>query len=155
MMYKLVFKNINKVLADTCPMVGKTVDSRKCLYFNECGKEETHNGKWKEHWYRYKDGFICRHHFRKLIGNPKQSYEYWRKYNERQIVFLGKVFYLSWNIRKGFCSWCPNNIHDNSCLQTQMHHYFYVPIMVWCCTEEICVQCHTIESERLRKLNKK
>lgn len=133
-------------------MLSKTVVSRKCLYFNECGKFEIYYGKWNEHWYKHKDGFICRKHFRKFIGNQKFPKEYWKKYYERDILFLGKKIRLSWVIRKGFCSWCPNNIFDKSCSQTQMHHYFYIPIMVWICCEEICAQCHTTESRRLKKI---
>ena len=134
-----------------------TESYRKCLYFNDCNKLERYTGKWKEHWYNYNGGVICRPHYKKLVeipNRPKMSYEYWKKYYERDILFLGKYIRLTWVIRKGYCTWCPNNIHDGSCSQTQMHHYFYVPIMVWTCCEEICVKCHRNEHKRLRKLNK-
>src|SRR6188768_1669569 len=97
-------------MAITSLVFSKTVVSRKCLYFNECGKLENYNGKWQEHWYNYNGGFICRPHYRKIQGNPKYPKEYKKKYNDRQILFLGKVFSLSWIIRKGCCSWCHNNI---------------------------------------------
>lgn len=65
--------------------------------------------------------------------------------------FLKKITVLTFAPKKGFCSWCTKNIFDKSCKRTHIHHYFYLPIMTWACTIEICARCHGIESWRLRK----
>lgn len=132
------------MLANTSPMVSKTGDIRRCLYFNLCGIEEVYNGKkWKVMWYKENGKPICNRCYCRL--RPK---EYRKLYNDRRITFLGKVYCLTWNIRTGYCSFCSNNVFDGSCPKTEMHHYFYVPIMVWCCTEERCHSCHNIETNK-------
>jgi len=118
---------------------------RRCLYFNDCKQEEHYNGKkWKKLWYRYQDSLICEKHYDKLITNPKLPKGWSRKYHEKDILFLKKRLRLSWIIRTGYCSICSNNIHNGSCKLTSMHHWFYLPIMVWACTEERCNSCHAI-----------
>ncbi|HKG88802.1 MAG TPA: hypothetical protein VKA95_10780 [Nitrososphaeraceae archaeon] len=59
---------------------------RKCLYFNQCGSEEIHDGKgWKIDWFHhYKEGLLCQKCYARLIRNPKRTKEYIKKYNDRQ-----------------------------------------------------------------------
>ena len=64
------------------------------------------------------------------------------KTHERTITFLNKPIILNWKLRKGYCSNCPKNIYDKTCKYTQLHHWLYVPIMPWACTEEFCSRCH-------------
>ena len=115
-------------------------------------------------WSYYNNKIICRNHYSKLVTNKRQTPEYkkkynskrpkgfGKKYNDRRILFLGKIITLSWKIRTGYCSLCPNNIFDKSCNQTQTHHWFYVPIMVWACTVELCGACHMYTKFQLQEL---
>ena len=126
---------------------------RKCFYFNDCHVEETYNGeKWKEKWAHYQGNIICESHYTKLIRLPRRQKipNYNKKWNikahkihgPKRIRFLGKRVELTFNPRTGYCSLCSNNVHDGSCKKTDRHHYFYVPIMMWACTEERCSSCH-------------
>lgn len=120
-------------------MLSKTVVVRRCLYFNLCGMEEVYDGKkWKIMWYKENGEPVCNKCYCRL--RPK---EYRKIFNDRRITFLGKVYCLTWNIRKGICSICRSNQR-----RTNMHHYFYIPIMMWACTEERCVPCHNIETNK-------
>lgn len=69
----------------------------------------------------------------------------------RRLQYGKKRIYLNLKPRIGYCSWCPNNIHDGSCKRTSMHHYFYMPIMAWACTIEICNKCHKTEHHKLKR----
>ena len=91
-----------------------------------------------------KGNWLCtRCHFR-LIGNPRRKIETVRKwnkiqnpdYNPRKIWFKTKWIVLSFNPRKGLCSKC----HKKG--RTHMHHDFYITILPWACTRELCVGCH-------------
>lgn len=130
----------------------KIGDIRKCLYFNECFKEEVDTGKkWKECWYHNEGNFLCMMHYGRLINNkrPHRTRSYLKKYSDRKLNFLGKRLTLSFQLRTGYCSICPNNIFDGSCKTTHTHHLFYVPIMIWACSEERCVNCHGIETVKI------
>ena len=37
-------------------------------------------------------------------------------------------------------------INYSTCKVTNSHHLFYLPIMVWACTIELCPKCHGIET---------
>lgn len=146
-------------------MLRTTENYRKCLYFNECGREEYYNGKrWQSQFYHYKDGFLCAKHQAKLISNPKRpkgfskkykrTKEQIKKYNDRnshrnrkrRISFLNRRFYIEKNLRIGECSRCKVVLK-----KTHLHHWFYLPIMIWACTEELCISCHAYETWRLVK----
>ena len=134
---------------------------RTCLYFNACGKREIYNGKkWQEHWHHHKNGgYLCERHYLSIIRYPlvtkegrrktylslsKENIKKWRKaYTSKRITFLGKRVSLSFEPRTGHCSLCTNNIYDKSCKETNLHHYFYMSIMMWACTIEKCASCHT------------
>jgi hypothetical protein len=146
---------------------------RQCLYFSECGKREIHNGiKWQQLWLRYQVGYICMNHYITLIRRPKIPKSYHRKfrrtpeqnkiinkkynkiYHPRRFRFKDKSISLKSNPRIGYCSWCPNNIHDGSCRLTNMHHIEYYIIFPWFGTVELCVSCHNKETQRQLKLKK-
>lgn len=129
-----------------------TENYRRCLYFNDCGRKGIT---------RYKDeGWICLKHYNRLIGNPKQTIEYRRKYNKiswsKTLWFCNKPVYVGFVVRKGICERCGRKNGDKfiktrggiGTILTHKHHYFYLRIMVWACTEEICNLCHGIESNK-------
>ena len=134
---------------------------RKCLYFNECHEEEIHDDKkWQKLWYKYKDGWLCKKCWLKLIGNPRLTREYMKKYektgNAKTIHFRKKSIYLGWIIRKGICSWC-NRKNGEEFITTRgkkskviidLHHIEYYIIFPWFATIELCNQCHGIESSK-------
>lgn len=141
---------------------------RRCVYFYLCKKEEIHNGRrWKEQWRKHPKGYICNYHHAMLIRNPKRTQEqnrYWRrnvtpemrkkrnaKFQSRRIWFLGESIMLSFEPRKGYCTWCPNNIYDKSTYQTEMHHLAYYRIFPWFATIELCSSCHTSKTIKKRK----
>lgn len=120
----------------------KGYDDRKCL---NCNSTKTHIYKdGRKQWHLYKDGRLCKKCFNNLIQNPKLN----KKWNGLAIRFLGIRIFLSFNPRKGYCSWCPSNIFDGTTERTHMHHWFYVRILPWACTEEICNSCHTTHHQR-------
>ena len=143
---------------------------RRCVYFYLCKKEEIHNGRrWKLHWRKHPKGYICQNHYRTLIQTPsttseqykrwnqKQTPEYRKKYNKRsspkRIWFLGESILLTFEPRKGYCNWCPNNIHDKSTYQTEMHHLAYYRIFPWFATIELCSSCHATKTEKRKRNN--
>jgi hypothetical protein len=137
----------------------RSVESRKCLYFNVCGRTETYTGRWKEHWHPYQDGYLCKTHYSKLVGYKKRTAEQRKKYNDkyniRKIKFIDRQIIVSKNPKSGFCSWCSNNIYDGSCKVTNMHHVEYDKNNVLANTIEICASCHAYETTRLRMLKKR
>ena len=142
---------------------------RRCTFFYECQKSEVYNDiKWNEHWRKFNDKFICSKHYSRLISNPKRVYEDRKEkqreynkihnpitnpiYSKRDLTYKDRRIQLKENPRKGYCTWCSNNIHDKSCKRTGMHHIVYVPIFVWFATIELCASCHSKETQRLLKL---
>lgn len=127
---------------------------RKCLFFNECSTEETKiTKKWRLLWYRYNDCYICNRHYDILVRDKEKRKKQFENYSKRIINFLGKRIMLSFDIRKGICERCGKKDGDKfingkgkiSKVLTHIHHYFYIPIMVWCCTIELCNSCHSLE----------
>jgi hypothetical protein len=146
-----------------------TEESRRCLYFNFCGKEEIKEGRrWKEHWHIHPKGYLCKNHYKTLIQTPRtttEQYRLWnrnktpehrKKYNQiyspRRIWFLGESIMLSFEPRKGYCNWCPNNIYDKSTYQTEMHHIAYYRIFPWFATVELCSSCHTSKTKKGKRV---
>jgi hypothetical protein len=136
-----------------------TEENRKCLYFNVCGKSEVYTGRWKEHWHPYQDGYLCKTHYSKLVGYKKRTAETRKKYNDkyniRKIKFIDRQIIIDKNPKSGYCSWCPNNIHDGSCKVTNMHHIKYDKNNVLANTIEICASCHAKETNTKRVLKKR
>lgn len=46
----------------------------------------------------------------------------------------------------GRCSQCSNNIYDDSCKATHMHHRIYIIIFPWFGRNELCASCHAKET---------
>ena len=66
----------------------------------------------------------------------------WKPTNELTFNFLGRLVTSTFRQITGYCSKCPNNIYDDTCKITHMHHYFYLSCMPWACREELCARCH-------------
>lgn len=91
-----------------------------------------------QHWYRYKDGWVCSRCRNKLIANPK-----WHPItNSRRLKFKDKQVYIQSNPKTGYCSYCTNNIHNGSCKKTDIHHIQYHEDDPLKNTIELCVSCH-------------
>lgn len=73
---------------------------------------------------------------------------YEKKRSRRRLKFLGRGRTLKFILRYGICDECGIS------RQTNLHHLFYLPIMPWACTIELCTSCHMKESWRLGSLNK-
>lgn len=128
----------------------KGYDDRKCL---NCGSDKTYIHKdGRKQWHVYLDGYLCKKCYNNLILNPKLNRINNDRWNSVSIIFLKLHIFLSFNPRKGICSWCGKKKGEKfttkkgsmGTILTHMHHWFYLPIMPWACTEEICNQCHGI-----------
>ena len=101
---------------------------------------------------------LCQKCYHRLFAYPKYMKKNPDKVKERRskqpktkTTFLGKRLCLSFRQKTGRCSKCLNNEFDGSCKKTDMHHYFYVPIMPWVCRIELCFSCHSKVTYNLRK----
>ena len=128
----------------------KGYDDRKCYV---CGSNKTLIHKdGRRQWYIYNDEYICKKCYSRLINNPKWNKIYNEKWKNLSIIFLGLQIFLSFNPRKGICSWCGRKKGEKfitrqgevGTILTHMHHWLYVRIMPWACTEEVCNSCHSI-----------
>ncbi len=142
--------------------------SRECL---ECGSNKTYvdysRGYAKYHWYKHKDGYICRNCKFRLFYSPINHLK-WNpitnpKWNAIKIVFKDKRVVTETHPRKGICSLCKKSKGDEyiNCFgqvaiikETHMHHLKYHDDDPLKDTMELCASCHTKESWRLRRLNK-
>jgi hypothetical protein len=151
------------------------------MFFDECGKTETFDGKkWKNTWQKYKDGVVCKRHANKYIWNPQRSKEYIKKYNDRRPPGRQKVYndkysvmqltfgdnhhvQVSFQIRKGQCQQCGKKIGDryinckgrvDTIKRTHTHHLEYYIIFPWFATTELCISCHSKETQRERRIKK-
>ena len=69
------------------------------------------------------------------------------------IRYFNKFIRYRWLMRTGFCSHCPNNVHDGSCNVTHMHHRYYLVICPWFGIQELCPGCHTKIGSHVKKSN--
>ena len=142
-------------------MVGKTGDIRTCLYFNECGKSEVYNGhRWKENWYRYNGGYICRKCYNRLISNPITNKK-WNpinnpKNNPKHLLYKNKIIILKERRLTGKCELCDKKIGDeyinhkgekDKIKITHTHHINYHDGDVLKDTRELCAGCHGKENK--------
>lgn len=76
------------------------------------------------------------------------------RYRVKRITFKGKRVSLKSAPRRNRCERCGKNKGDSfidydgiirKIRRTSMHHWFYLIIMPWACTEELCNSCHTKE----------
>lgn len=104
-------------------------------------------------WHRYKDGFICRKCWKRLIGD------------KRKMLFkpLGKSIYLKENPRKGKCKLCEKGVGDKfidckgrkkTIKYINMHHKKYYKNDPLKDTEILCPSCHSKITMRKRLLKK-
>jgi hypothetical protein len=109
--------------------------------------------QWEEWCFRLgRDKPLCRTCAKRLIYSPlhrkrlhqTQHYkEYTAARGRRYIRYAGKTLCLSFRELTGFCSQCPNNIHDRSCKKTDMHHALgYFATLPWFGRVELCTKCH-------------
>jgi hypothetical protein len=75
----------------------------------------------------------------------------------KRIVIQGRRIFTGRLLRRGKCSECGKGIGDsyinkygkNAIIkQTHMHHWFYLVIMPWACTVELCASCHIKKEKR-------
>ena len=134
----------------------------------KCGSETTYIKKnGTEIWHKYKNGWMCHKCRHTTIDNPKRTYEYLKKYsdknNVRILIFKNKHLYLKTKPRKGKCELCGKKVGEeyiNSkgkiviMKQTNIHHIQYHDNDPLKDTVELCVSCHNIETTRLEKIEK-
>lgn len=106
-----------------------------------CGSTTTkfrlQRGRYYERWYHNKteNETLCQKCYTKLVDVPK----YAEKNRRKIITYAGKQIKLSFNIRNYRCSEC--NTTDNN-KRYDLHHDYYIPIIPWLFTRELCLSCH-------------
>lgn len=96
---------------------------------------------------RQNENFRKRHpdRVRQACKHWKETHlETYRNISLHRISFLGKQIRIGFRQLSGYCSLCPNNIFDETCKKTNMHHLKYIPCMPWACRQEVCVSCHRL-----------
>lgn len=127
---------------------------RVCLIdpTHETGLNELGN----EHWFHYKDGYICSRCAMKLL-----YYEKHKDKDKKRIRFKNSRPRLTEEYKTGKCDWCGKKIGDSYVTKkgktgiiTAMHthHLEYHDGDVLKDTLQLCPQCHGIESARLKKI---
>jgi hypothetical protein len=109
-----------------------------------CGSTKTYtcvksNGYHNQYWYLNHDidnNVFCSNCYDKYWRSKESKQKIWRKSNPKHMFFLGLSIYLSWDPRKHVCLEC------GKIGRTELHHWFYLIIMPWACTTELCVSCH-------------
>jgi hypothetical protein len=153
LVFSKIKENINKSDKRFC-----LIDKNHKTYFKKNGRA---------HWLRYKGAWICKKCYHRLVGNPKRTKEYLKKYykkatpeeararNAKQIPrlirFKNRRLTLSQKARTGRCQRCPNNIFNGSCKRTHIHHVEYNEHDPIDKTIELCVSCHMTEEWKKRK----
>lgn len=133
---------------------------RTCI-IPSCSKLEIYNGKcWQEHWRRYNgEGWICEIHYARLVTNKNRTKEYKKfhdsKFARKLITFNYKRVNVDEIARTGFCTFCENNILDNSTDRTHIHHFIYDIKNVFKHTIELCTSCHSIITAKVMNLGKR
>jgi len=61
--------------------------------------------------------------------------------SHKKIIFRGKAVMLDKAPRRGLCERC-GAVKGIDCKKTARHHWFYLTIIPWACTEELCTSCH-------------
>jgi hypothetical protein len=128
--------------------------TRTCLYFNECGQTETHDGfKWTKKWHHYENNnnntVLCGKHFKRIVIRP------------RRMTYKNTRPHLKEIVRIAQCSICGNKVGDEyidsrgrikKTKFTHRHHREYHDDDVLKDTIEVCQSCHLKEHKRLKKL---
>ncbi len=129
-----------------------------------CDSETTYITKQGYEFWHNHDGYrLCQNCYVKYVQPSKSKEDIrksniktHRKWSPRRITFKGKRVLTYGVLRKGKCSKCGKKIGDeyinrkgeiDLIKRTNMHHWFYLIIMPWSCTEELCVPCHRKKSK--------
>lgn len=125
----------------------KSISDRICY---ACGSDKTRiiksRNKDVAHWYLNHDfdnNVLCTDCFVKIIHYPSRR-DIVLNEHRKYIRFKNRKVKLFSNPRSGICSKCQRSRF------THMHHWFYLVIMPWSCTTELCNQCHPKERVVLR-----
>ena len=134
------------------------INERICY---NCGSNNTYIKKsnGRPHWINIEGNAWCLKCYNKVFIHPKWSCihyllngKHWNSIrNPKHMKFKDRIIVLKQNPRTGFCSWCPNNIHDRSCKRTHIHHIEYHNDDPLKKTVEICASCHAKESWRIKR----
>ena len=97
-----------------------------------------------------KGGWYCAKCYDRLTNTKEKQ----KQKNSNRLKYKGKYIRIKNFKRTGRCSWCPNNIFDGSCKQTQLHHNEnkYNDENPLDNGTELCASCHRKETIRLAKL---
>jgi hypothetical protein len=128
-----------------------------------CWSFETYRTKGKQQWYTKDNITYCKKCYNKRFTNPRWNRianskypitkaESNRRYNPRHYKYARK-YLVGWARQlTGYCSRCVNNVYDESCKLTSMHHWVYIVIFPWFGREELCNSCHQKETWRLGQI---
>ena len=106
-----------------------------------------------ERWYKHRDlpnEILCHFCYSKYYRNPKtvkkDNIKNNQRLNKRRFLFKKRRILLDYELRKGYCSKCPNNIYNKSCKTTHLHHSkgYYI-IIPYYGLIELCPSCHRKE----------
>lgn len=122
------------------------IDKRVCAACDSEDSVEKCTG-W-QHWHFHDGCWLCKKCYIRYVRNPAFN----KKYHSERQNFKGKMIQLGFNPRNGVCERC-GNVKGMTCMRTSKHHYFYMTIMPWACTEELCNSCHEKEEWRLGRHN--
>jgi hypothetical protein len=113
--------------------------ARSC---NCCKSEVTYvDKKGKDRWHNHDGEWFCDKCNHRLFTNPITNKKWAPINNIKRQVFKGNRLYFEKKPRTGKCSEC-GNVKGKDCKRTSNHHWFYLIIMPWACTIELCNSCH-------------
>lgn len=108
-----------------------------------------------EHWFRYKEGYVCSRCAMKLIYYQKYKHK-----DRKRIRFKNSRPKVEGEYKTGKCDLCGKKIGDSYVTKKgktgiiksmHTHHFEYHDDDILKDTIQICPQCHGRESARLRK----
>jgi hypothetical protein len=106
-----------------------------------CGSTKTRSNKHGSPNWCFNQGtklMLCLGCWKKYVWAPG-----YRSQIKRHIIrYFGKQIRYNWLMRTGYCSQCPNNVHDGTCNATHFHHRYYLVICPWFGIQELCSKCH-------------
>lgn len=108
--------------------------NKKVCIIDPTHKTYIHKKYGTERWFKYKDGYICKKCYQRLINNPRRTKEYIKKYNDRRdkdfwrkhpktpeqnqywnsfrVKFKDKILRAKEPIIRDKCDWCGNKKGD-------------------------------------------
>lgn len=135
----------------------KITDKRVCA---ACDSDKTYirPESGRPHWFRWDGLWLCKKCRVLYVDSPIKRQKWGKHIDPKRINFHNKIISIKYIPRKGICSRCGKKKGDEYhgwrnkekvVERTSLHHWFYLVIMPWACTEELCYSCHTKESWRL------